>query len=274
MARSQLNLRLPENAQVLAVKLHFGNDLNLAKVKEQSLSNLASVLFRRGELVEVEAMFREALEIRAKLDGEATSEHAKDPNDLGLVLQARGDLAGAEAMLRRSMAVYQELYGEVHSGIADSLGNLATLLRDRGDLAGAEAMSRECLTMRKIIFPDPHPAVADVLFNLATLVADRVDLAEDNLTLDAEAFAVLAMALHQLKYASEARTALLKGVEISLRGVTPLVIIGITRNNPLVGFGGRRCQGRPPSGYYPTVSGPTVSEQTKTVQRILQVFPP
>jgi tetratricopeptide (TPR) repeat protein len=143
-----------------------------------SLSNLALLLQRQGDLQGAEPLLRQALAVRRTLFGESHPDSATTLNNLGELLSLRGDLDGAEALLRQALAIREQVLGGCHPDYAISLSSLALLLNKRGDPAGAESLLRQALDVRREMLGEFDPEYATGLSNLAHLLFERGDLAQ------------------------------------------------------------------------------------------------
>jgi CHAT domain-containing protein/tetratricopeptide (TPR) repeat protein len=144
----------------------------------QSLGDLGALLGTKGDYVEAEPLYREALAMDRKLLGEDHPRVAMRLGNLGTLLMAKGDCAGAEPLLREALAVYRKLLGEECPEMALSRSNLGTLLMAKGDYAGAEPLFREALTMYRKLLGEEHPNIAVSLNNLGSVLAAKGDYAE------------------------------------------------------------------------------------------------
>ena len=73
---------------------------------EEVLGTTDSLLYRRGNYVEAELLYRRALAIREKSLGQNHPEVAVSLNDLAVTLQRQGRYAEAELLHRRAMAIH------------------------------------------------------------------------------------------------------------------------------------------------------------------------
>ena len=155
----------------------------------RSLSNVAHVLYMKGDHTAAEAHFREALAVRRRLFGDEHPEVAKALNNLGLLLGERGDYAEATSLHRQALASWRKALGNEHPHVAMSLNNLAGVLGVTGNHAEAESLYREALAIWRRLLGNEHPDVARGLSNLAAIVEHRGDHAGAE-TLQREALAL------------------------------------------------------------------------------------
>ena len=141
------------------------------------LNALALLLYRQGDYVGAEPLFRKALAITKSALGEGHPRYAESLNNLALLLYRQGDYAAAEPLFRKALAIYKSALGEENPRYATSLNNLAALLVSRGDYAGAEPLYREALAIQKSAWGEEHPRYAGSLHNLAYLLYRQGDYA-------------------------------------------------------------------------------------------------
>jgi tetratricopeptide (TPR) repeat protein len=143
-----------------------------------SLSNLALLLQRQGDLAGAEPLLRQVLALRTTLLGNSHPDRATALNNLGELLSVREDLEGGERLLREALAIRREMLGDAHPDCAGSMNSLALLLKKRCDLDGAESLLRQALEIRRQTLGEFDPEYATGLSNLALLLSGRGDLTE------------------------------------------------------------------------------------------------
>ena len=141
------------------------------------LSNLAGLLYARGDLPGARPLIERALAIDEKVYGLEHPEVATDLNNLATLVKDQGDLAGARPLFERALAIYEKALGPEHPAVAASLNNLAGLLQAQGDLAGARPLRERSLAICEKALGPEHPDTAKTLNNLAGLLDDQGDLA-------------------------------------------------------------------------------------------------
>jgi tetratricopeptide (TPR) repeat protein len=146
----------------------------------RALNDLGVVREARGDYEEAAALYRESLEMRRRLEGEAAPGVAITASNLSVVLYRRGELEEAVAAAREALELYRRAFGPDHRRTTIVQSNLAAMQSYLGDHAGAEAEHREILERRRRLHGSGHPQVAFSMTMLANeLVAqDRAGEAE------------------------------------------------------------------------------------------------
>ncbi|MBD3161122.1 MAG: tetratricopeptide repeat protein [Candidatus Eisenbacteria bacterium] len=135
-----------------------------------SLSDLAALLWEKGEYEAAEPLFREALKVNRSATEGTSPEVATSLNNLALLLKSRGRYDAAEPLLRDALRMRRALFGDRHPEVASSLNNLSGLLEVQGRHADAEPPARDALAIRRELLGEDHPDVAQSLNNLATIL--------------------------------------------------------------------------------------------------------
>ncbi|MCP4659462.1 MAG: tetratricopeptide repeat protein [bacterium] len=141
----------------------------------ESLNNLATLLYSKGDYEDAEPLFREALEMRRRLLGDEHPDVAASLNNLAALLCSKGDYEGAEPLFRETLTIKRRLLGDEDPDVAITLNNLAFLLNSRGDYEAAEPLFREALEIRRRHLGSEHPDVAQGINNLAGLLHSKGD---------------------------------------------------------------------------------------------------
>jgi Tfp pilus assembly protein PilF len=142
-----------------------------------SLSNLALLLQRQGDLAGARPLYESALAIKQTLLGPEHPEVAANLNNLATLLQDQSELAAARPLYESALAIRETALGAEHPDTVMSLSNLATLLHAQGDLAAARPLSERTLAIREKVLGSEHPDTAVSLNNLAALLMNQGDLA-------------------------------------------------------------------------------------------------
>jgi CHAT domain-containing protein/tetratricopeptide (TPR) repeat protein len=124
------------------------------------LSNLATILLDRGDLVGAEAWLVEALDVARRTRPDSVVE-ANLANNLGAVRQLRGDLVGAEEMHRRALALREAVVPGTPD-LATSYENLSLVALARGDAATATTMVARAAALYRELLPGTE-VIANVL---------------------------------------------------------------------------------------------------------------
>jgi tetratricopeptide (TPR) repeat protein len=130
------------------------------------LNDLGFLLYDKGELVETEQLWREALEMNRRMLDPNHPDIAFNLFNLAIVSHDKGDYDTAQSLYNEVLSIRRLAFGEEHPDIAFTLNNLAFVLYDKGDHQAAIDMETESVDMYQKFFPDGHPALARVLATL------------------------------------------------------------------------------------------------------------
>ncbi len=111
----------------------------------EATHNLARWYLKSGDLVEAERLYRDALAMWTRLDGDSAPRSAMTMQHLAACLRDRGDLDGADALLRRARAVQAEAHGESSWEVAAIVNAQASVLLRRGERDAALAAFEDAL---------------------------------------------------------------------------------------------------------------------------------
>jgi tetratricopeptide (TPR) repeat protein len=139
------------------------------------LSNLALLLYEKGDYEGAAPLYRRALEIDEKVLGPENPSTAKCLSNLALLLYAKGDYEGAEPLYRRALEIRERALGPEHPYTATCLSLLALLLHSKGDYEGAEPLYRRALGILEKTLGPEHLEMATSLDYLAKLLEDKRD---------------------------------------------------------------------------------------------------
>jgi tetratricopeptide (TPR) repeat protein/MinD-like ATPase involved in chromosome partitioning or flagellar assembly len=142
------------------------------------LNRAGSYLWARGQFVEAEPMFRQAVQIMEGALGPSDPGTAHTLNNLAVVYEALGRYAEAEALYQQVMAIYEKALGPEHPDVATNLNNLALLYYAQARLSEAEEMFQRAVRLREKVLGPEHPDTAASLNNLANLYTTRGNYAE------------------------------------------------------------------------------------------------
>ncbi len=133
----------------------------------QLLLMTGSYLYRQGQYVEAERLYKKALKINREMLGEHHPDYAASLNDLAMVYADMGRHAEAEPLYEEALAIRREALGERHPDYAQTLNNLATLYgqTDRG--SEALTLVKEATAIRREALGERHADYAQSLNNLA-----------------------------------------------------------------------------------------------------------
>ena len=164
-------LTLARLALNIAEKINGADHLRTA----ESLDDLGSLLFDKGDYEGAEPLYRRALAITEKAQGFDGPDTGMRLNNLGLLLSDKGDYEGAELLLRRALAISEKAQGSEHPETGIRLNNLGLLLSDKGDYEGAELLYRRALAIAEKVKGPDHPETGISLNNLGLLLSDKGD---------------------------------------------------------------------------------------------------
>ncbi|MHC4970109.1 MAG: serine/threonine-protein kinase [Planctomycetota bacterium] len=143
--------------------LHGPRDPDVA----QTMEDLASTLWFRGQFAEAEALYRDCLDIRRDIFGPEHEAVARSLNHLAASLNSQAKHEAAESYYRRSLDMRLRLFGDRHELVARSKNNLATCLMDQQRYEDAEKLFREAVAIVRSLHGREHVDVAGGLTNLA-----------------------------------------------------------------------------------------------------------
>ncbi|MEM7582960.1 MAG: serine/threonine-protein kinase [Acidobacteriota bacterium] len=145
-------------------------------LRAKILGAFGDLLYAQGRPEAAETRFRQALQIRRSLFGEAHPLVATSLNDLGVALYAQGALEAAEEPLRQALELRRRLLGASHPHLAISLSSLGVLRFAQQDHDEARELLESALDLRRRLYGDAHPAVAQTLNNLGEISRRQGDL--------------------------------------------------------------------------------------------------
>jgi serine/threonine protein kinase/tetratricopeptide (TPR) repeat protein len=170
-------------ANFSSVEAHFAEALELFrragrdKAVAVLQANLATVLFRRGELAAAKELHEQTLMLRRKLFQADHPDLEISLTQLGLVLAAQDDLVAAEARLSEARTMQDRLSLGKHVDVADALAGLGIVRTKQGDWAEAEEKLQEALAIRiDRLKGETNPDVVDTLDALGISGIARGDL--------------------------------------------------------------------------------------------------
>lgn len=129
----------------------------------RTLNDLGVVREARGDYAAAEALYRESLDMRSRLLGEAHPGVAVTTSNLAVVLYRQADLAGAAAMAARAVESFRRALGPDHQRTAVALGNLAAIQSVRGDRQAAAEVYGQILERHRRVLGPRHEQTAYAL---------------------------------------------------------------------------------------------------------------
>ena len=155
-----------------------------------SLDQMAWLRFVASDYPAAEALYREALELRTRLEGRDSPGVARTFNLLGTVLGEALQSTDVErsreleAMHNEALRIFEQTDGPRSQGAADSLFRLAKVLKDRGDHTLAEEMARRSVQINTASRGADDPETATSLRLLALIQVDGSRFDEARASLD------------------------------------------------------------------------------------------
>jgi tetratricopeptide (TPR) repeat protein/predicted Ser/Thr protein kinase len=174
----------------------YGDDHPLVA---EAMSDLAFSLYRSRNaladadpppLEEAEALYREALPMYQRHDGEKNPEMMRSMEAFAALLKATGRLDEARILDRDAVDMMRKILGPDHPFVATCLSDYAGVLRAMGRYEEAASALREKVAVERKLYGDEDPRVADTKVRLAEClrVMSEYDQAE---SLAREALATL-----------------------------------------------------------------------------------
>ncbi len=133
----------------------------------ESLVDLGTVLWHKGDFDSARARFDAALAMRERLAPEGPLV-ADSLHNLGNLLWSRGQYDEAQRLLTRALAI-RERNTPGGPDVANTLNSLGAIAYKRGDFAGAGRQWERVRAIREKTLGPDHPLIAQVLNNLAAV---------------------------------------------------------------------------------------------------------
>ena len=142
---------------------------------------LARTMVRRGRSGDAEAIYRELLAERLRVQGDGHLDTLATRHDLAAALGVQGRYAEAEQLYRQLLAADYRLRGPDHRETLAARYNLARMIGLQGRYAEAEELSRQVLGVQRRVLGLDHPDCLASRQNLARLAgkAGRYAKAEE-----------------------------------------------------------------------------------------------
>lgn len=155
---------------------HFAEALRLAESSLGSrhrdvariLNNLADLRYLKGDLEDVERLYRRSLEINTR--DHLNVEVGRSLNGLALIHNDRGEQVEAENLLLRAMALHEKAQRRDDPYLATVLTNLGILYMQQGRHAESEGMLERARYIQGVSLRPDHPDVAVRLHATAALL--------------------------------------------------------------------------------------------------------
>lgn len=137
-----------------------------------NLNNLATLMFRTGELEGADEFFEEAIAVVQSIWGEIHPYMAFTLNGYSGVHQELGHYDSAEESLMRALEIGRQVFPEEHPFIAVVLHNIGRLYRRIGNYTEALSYFEEGLTLRRHSLPGQHPDLASSLDGIGFILIE------------------------------------------------------------------------------------------------------
>jgi tetratricopeptide (TPR) repeat protein len=157
--------RIEAETIVQAAGLPARDQSELASVYRKSDEALAR--YRAARYAEAQRLFREMLEVCARILGDEHAEVANIRDAVGSCLYGLGKYAEAEPFLRRALATRRRILGEDHPNKASSDNILAMSLKAQAKYVEAEPFYLAALAIRRRTLGEEHVLTATSYDNLA-----------------------------------------------------------------------------------------------------------
>ena len=132
-----------------------------------TLSDLAGVVWRKGDFTRAKALHEQALAIREKRFGPDSAEAASSLHNLGTLYWNQGNYEESRRLCERALAIREKVLGPEHADVASTLNSLGAIAYKEGNLKKAGEFWERTLAIREKALGPDHPMVAHSLNNLA-----------------------------------------------------------------------------------------------------------
>jgi len=132
-----------------------------------TLSDLAAVVWRKGNFTKAETLHKQALAIREKRFGRDSEEAATSLHNLGTLYWNQGNYEESRRLCERALAIREKVLGPEHADVASTLNSLGAIAYKEGNLKKAGEMWEQTLAIREKALGADHPLIAQSLNNLA-----------------------------------------------------------------------------------------------------------
>ncbi len=133
----------------------------------------ALTLHSWGKLEEAEALYLEALDIRAKALGTMHPDYAKSLHNLAFLYTDKGEYWEAEKKYLEAKEIREKTLGKEHRDYAQTVNNLALVYQVMGDYTKSEPLYIESMEIRAKILGKNHPDYAQSLGNLGDFYSNK-----------------------------------------------------------------------------------------------------
>jgi serine/threonine protein kinase/Flp pilus assembly protein TadD len=130
-------------------------------------SDLATVLWRKGDMAKSQQYREAALAIREKKLGPDDPVVADGLHNLGTLFYSMGKYGEAKSTLERALAIREKVLGSESEDVAATLNSLGAIAYRGGDFEKAGVIWERVLAIREKVLGPDHPLLAHALNNLA-----------------------------------------------------------------------------------------------------------
>jgi tetratricopeptide (TPR) repeat protein len=138
-----------------------------------TILNLGRLAQARGDVVQAERLYREALAGQRAHYGADHDRVAKAMVPLGALLHRQGRLEEAEPLLRQALAIYRTRLGADHARVAGALVPLGELLSERGQHREASNLLRDAVRIHRRAFGEHDPRTRETVQALERAATGR-----------------------------------------------------------------------------------------------------
>jgi serine/threonine protein kinase/tetratricopeptide (TPR) repeat protein len=133
----------------------------------ESVYNLSSVRWDRGDSQEAERLARESLRVREAQLGPNAIETGRSVNMVAVVLQELQRLDEAEREYKRALEIFRQAPGDNQVELSGIENDLATLYQERAEYPKALELYADAVRIRRAKLGDDNPTTVQVVVNMA-----------------------------------------------------------------------------------------------------------
>ncbi|KAI1111768.1 hypothetical protein F5Y14DRAFT_300349 [Nemania sp. NC0429] len=138
--------RLSESEELLRIALELSQNAEVSDRRKCLISRkLATVLYKKGNYSESEALYRKTLEMSVNLLGDEHPDTLRCRFWLCKALRARGSLSDSYHLHSKTVQQQIKTRGELRGSTIESMAGLSALLAQMGDITAAEVWMRKAL---------------------------------------------------------------------------------------------------------------------------------
>jgi serine/threonine protein kinase len=140
-----------------------------------ALSNLAAVLYARGQHAQAVRLWEQAFTLQERSWGKDHPGTLNSLHNLTIALDGQGKRKEARKLREKLLGMQRRILGEGHPATLNSMDELAIVLGQQGELAESRARHEEVLALRTRVLGPTHP---DTLKSMTGLANRLVELGE------------------------------------------------------------------------------------------------